>query len=211
MSGTKNPLVDAYLAEGCGRCELANTPECKVFQWIPELNALRSIVLSCGLEEERKWGVPCYTHKGANVAVVAAFKDYCSLSFFKGSLLKDPGKILDKPGENTQSARLIRFNSVSRIQELEPLLRAYIFEAIEVEDAGLKVDFKAKNELEYPDELVAIFAENPALQSAFESLTPGRQRGYLLYFSGAKQSATRTSRIEKYIDHILAGKGFHDR
>ncbi len=206
----RNAKIDIYLKEGCGRCPLGGTPECKVHDWQKELKKLRTIVLGCGLTEDLKWGVPCYTFEKANVAIVSALKEYCALSFFKGALLKDAKGILDKPGENTQSARLIRFTSVREIVEMESILKEYLHEAIEVEKNGLKVDFKAKTQLVILDELQRKFDELPALQAAFKALTPGRQRGYLLHFSAAKQSQTRLSRIEKCIPHILEGRGFHD-
>lgn len=205
-----NPKVDKYLADGCGRCPLMATPQCKVNAWPKELKQLRMIVLDCGLTEEVKWGVPCYTYEKNNVLVVSAFKEYSSLSFFKGALLRDPNGILVKPGENSQSARLVRFTSVREIKALEPILKSYILEAIEVEKNGLKVDFKAKTELVIPEELQKKFDALPALQAAFTSLTPGRQRGYILHFSAAKQSKTREARIEKCIPQILEGRGMMD-
>lgn len=206
-----NPAVDLYLAEGCGRCPLWRTPDCKVHPWQAELAALRTILLDTALREEVKWKVPCYTFEGNNVLILSAFKEYCSLSFFKGALLKDHGGILEKPGENTQAGRLIRFTDVQRIVALESVIKAYVAEAIEVEKAGLDVEYKKTSEFEVPDELVDVFDEDPQFREAFESLTPGRQRGYLLYFSGAKQSKTRVSRIEKYRQQIFEGKGMHDR
>lgn len=172
---------------------------------------LRMIVLNCGLKEELKWGVPCYTFQKVNIAVVAAFKEYCSLSFFKGALLNDSYKILNKPGENTQSARLIKFTNVQEIMAMEATLKAYIYEAIEVEKAGLKVEFKKTTEYNIPEEFQTILDENPDVKAAFEALTPGRQRGYLLHFSQPKQSKTRESRIEKCIPKIFEGKGFNER
>ncbi len=206
-----NPEIDQYLDRGCGRCPLYNTPACKVNSWREELKSLRAIVLKSGLKEELKWGVPCYTFEGDNVLIISALKEYCTISFFKGVLLKDPENLLDKPGPNTQSARLIRYTSTEVIEEQEEVLLSYIQAAIEIEKAGLKVDFKAKNELAYPEELEAFFERDPALQNAFEALTPGRQRGYVLYFSAPKQAKTRISRIEKYIPRIFEGKGVHDR
>lgn len=203
--------VDQYLSDGCGRCALGGTPQCKVHSWPKALQELRRIANACGLTEEIKWGVPCYTLDGKNILNIAAFKEYAALSFFKGALLKDPRNILEKPGENSQAGRLLKFTDPRQVADLEKDLKAYIFEAIEVEKQGLKVDFKAKNELEYPEELIQKFGEAPELQEAFEALTPGRQRGYILHFSQPKQSATRTSRIEKCVEKILAGKGFHDR
>mgnify|MGYP002713075829 CR=1 FL=1 len=205
-----NPKVDTYLEDGCMRCSFGGTPQCKVNNWRNELIKLRSIVLDCGLTEELKWGVPCYTYKKANVAIVSAFKEYCAISFFKGVLLQDEHKLLDKPGDNTQSARIIKIISARQIEELESIIKAYVYEAIEVEKAGLKVDFKEKHELEYPEELLIKFNENSSLKTAFEALTPGRQRGYILHFTQPKQSKTRTARIEKYTDKIMAGLGFFD-
>jgi len=206
-----NLKVDSYFAVGCGRCPLVNTPECKVHNWQEEMKQLRQILLDCGLTEEVKWSVPCYTFEKGNVLILSAFKEYCSLSFFKGSLLKDPEGILVQRSKNSQAGRLIKFTNVQQVVEMGPLLKDIIYEAIEVEKAGLKVDFKQKNELVYPEELQNKFDEDPALEAAFETLTPGRQRGYILHFSGAKQSKTRVSRIEKCIPKIFEGKGFHDR
>ena len=206
-----NPQVDQYLMVGCGRCPLGGTPNCKVHAWPAELAKLRTILLDCGLTEEVKWKVPCYTFQGNNVVVMSALKEYCSLGFFKGALLTDPHEILDKPGENTQAARLIRFTSVQQIAALEPIVKAYLAEAIAVEKAGLTVAFKQIEEFDIPEELVDKFDEVPDLRAAFEALTPGRQRGYLLHFSAPKQAKTRAARIEKYREQIFAGKGLHDR
>ncbi|MCG8310791.1 MAG: YdeI/OmpD-associated family protein [Cytophagales bacterium] len=205
-----NDAVEKYLIEGCGRCPLGSTPDCKVHQWTAELELLRMIVLECGLTEESKWGVPCYTFQKRNVLIVSAFKEYCSISFFKGALLSDANNILDKPGQNTQAARLIRFSGTEEIKEIEAELKTCIYEAIEVEKAGLKVNFK-KNPEPIPEELEKKFGEDPVLKNAFETLTPGRQRGYVLYFSAPKQSKTRESRIEKSIGKILNGEGLHDK
>ena len=205
-----NVLVDQYLADGCGRCPLGGTPQCKVHNWQAELQKLRAILLDLGLTEDLKWKIPCYTDQNRNIVLLSAFKEYCALSFFKGALLKDDKGILEAPGENTQAARLIRFTGVAQIAELETAIRAYVGEAIELEKAGLQVDFKAKNELQFPPELEEKFARDPDFYDAFQALTPGRQRGYLLYFTGAKQSQTRNARIEKYRAKILEGKGFHD-
>ncbi|MFO1007821.1 MAG: DUF1801 domain-containing protein [Planctomycetaceae bacterium] len=206
----RNPQVDQYLIDGCGRCPLGGTPRCKVHTWPDELNELRRIVQECGLTEELKWGVPCYTSEKKNIAIVSAFKEYCSLSFFKGALLRDEQGILTSPGENSQSARQIRFTSVEEITSLKSTLKDYLREAIQVEKSGQKVDFKAKSELTLPDELQAMFRKLPALESAFRALTPGRQRGYVLFFSSAKQPQTRVARIEKHIPRILEGLGMHD-
>ena len=206
-----NPTtVDEYLAEGCGRCSLGGTPECKVHKWDKELARLRSILLACGLTEEIKWSQPCYTYGGNNILLMTAFKDYCCLAFFKGVLLKDSTKLLTAPGENSQAVRQLRFTDVKDIIRLETTIKAYIFEAIEVEKTGLKVNLK-KEQDPMPEELQQKLDGDPALKTAFEALTPGRQRGYILHFSQPKQSATRILRIEKNIPKIMAGKGFYDR
>ncbi|HZG74918.1 MAG TPA: DUF1801 domain-containing protein [Paenibacillus sp.] len=205
-----NVLVDQYLAEGCGRCALGGTPDCKVHNWPEELRKLRAIALDCGLTEEVKWGVPCYTFQNANVLTIGAFKESCALSFFKGSLLKDEHRVLAKPGENSQAGRVIRFTSVRDIDELEPILKAYILEAIEAEKAGLKPETNRHAELVFPEEFLRKLEEMPALKAAFDALTPGRQRGYHLFFTAPKQAKTREARIEKCIPLILAGKGLHD-
>lgn len=205
-----NPEVDKYLLDGCMRCKYGGTPDCKVNNWRNELVLLRQIVLECGLDEEVKWGVPCYTDNGKNIVVVSAFKEYSSLSFFKGALLKDVHKILDKHGESSQSARLIKFTTPDQILEKKEQLRDYILEAIEIERTGKKVEF-AKNPEPIPDELLEKFEEFPALKTAFEALTPGRQRGYIIHFSQPKQSISRMGRIERCIPKILNGEGFHDK
>ncbi len=191
-----NPKVDAFLR--------------RAKKWQGELKELRRIVLDSQLTEELKWYQPCYTFEKSNVLIISGFKEYCVLSFIKGALLKDAKRILAKPGENTQSVRVIRFTNVREIVELEPILKAYIREAIEVEKAGLKVKFKKITEHKIPDELQNKFKEIPALKTAFRALTPGRQRAYILYFSAAKQSKTRQSRIEKCMRRILKGKGLDD-
>ncbi|MBT31762.1 MAG: hypothetical protein CMO01_19055 [Thalassobius sp.] len=206
-----NPKVDSYFAVGCGRCPLGGTPDCKVHNWQEEMEHLRTIILSCSLTEELKWGVPCYTFQSKNVLILSAFKEYCSISFFKGALLKDANSILEKPGENTQAARLIKFTKVQQVIDLEETIKNYILEAIEIEKAGLTVDFKEKSEIEYPEELQDKLNEDPELKKAFEALTPGRQRGYILYFTQPKQAKTRVSRIEKCAAKIFEGKGLQDR
>lgn len=205
-----NVQVDRYLSEGCGRCPLGGTPQCKVHRWPDELKALRSIAVQSGLTEELKWGVPCYTYQKHNVAIIAAFREYCSISFFKGVLLDDPQGILHSPGENSQAAKLIRFTSLRQVTASKDTLADYIRRAIEIEAGGLKVEFKAKSELVLPIELEQKLDDLPALRTAFMSLTPGRQSGYILYFKAAKQSKTRQSRIEKCIPAILEGRGLHD-
>ncbi len=205
-----NPKVDTYFTAGCGRCHLVNTPECKVHNWDAELAKLREIVLACGLTEELKWSHPVYTFQQNNIVLIGAFKEKCVISFFKGALLKDAAQILTKPGENSQSDRVIRFTDVQRIIELKSVIRAYIYEAVEVEKAGLKVEFKETKDFALPEELEKKFAEKPELKSAFFALTPGRQRSYILHFSQPKQSATRAARIEKCMPKILIGKGLND-
>jgi len=182
----------------------------KAKQWQGEFEKLRMVILDCGLTEELKWGVPCYTFENSNIVLMHGFKEYCALLFHKGALLKDPLGILVQQTENVQAARQIRFTNVEEIDEMEHILKAYIQEAIEVEKAGLKVDFKKTAEFNMPEEFQKKLDENPNLKTAFEALTPGRQRGYLLYFSGAKQSKTREARVEKYTQHILDGKGIND-
>lgn len=195
MSGL-NPKIDGWFR--------------KAKQWQEEMLALRAIAGDCGLTEELKWRQPCYTFEGHNVVIIGAFKNFCVLSFFKGALLKDPKGILEQVGENTQSGRTIRITSVDQIEKLKPSIKSLIKEAINVEKAGLKVEFKKITERPLPEELEAKFKESPALKKAFNALTPGRQREYLLHFSSAKQSATRTARIEKCTPKILKGEGFND-
>ena len=201
--------VEIYFSEGCGRCSLGGTPECKVHTWQQELTELRRIVLECGLDEECKWGVPCYTFQGKNILMVSALKDSCIISFFKGPLLHDEHGLLSFAGENSQVAKMFRFTRTEDILMLEELIKTYIFEAVEVEKAGLKVPKSTAPEL--PEDLLQKFEEMPAFQVAFEALTPGRQRGYVLYFSQPKQAQTRESRIEKCVPKILNGEGLHDK
>jgi uncharacterized protein YdeI (YjbR/CyaY-like superfamily) len=180
--------------------------------WQDVLEQLRRIVLECGLTEEEKWGSPCFTADGGNVVILAPMKDSCALSFFKGALLEDAEGILVKAGANTRSGRLIRFEHVDEVLAMEPVLKDYVREAADLERAGAKVDFaKDRDDVPVPEELTAAFADDPAFAAAFEGLTPGRRRGWLLHFSGAKQSATRAARIAKATPRILAGKGMHDR
>jgi uncharacterized protein YdeI (YjbR/CyaY-like superfamily) len=191
-----NPSVDGFLRKSA--------------KWREELQALRRILLDSPLVEEVKWRVPCYTFNGKNVVILGRFKDNCVLSFVKGALLKDGHGLLLKPGENTQSARVIRFTDVQQIVGREAILRAYVQEAIAVEQAGLQVKFKEASEFNIPEEFQARLDESPGLARAFAALTPGRQRAYLLYFSGAKQSKTRAARVEKWVEPILNGKGLED-
>lgn len=181
----------------------------KAKKWREELQELRRIILGCGLTEEVKWGSPCYTFENANVIVIGGFKESCVISFFKGALLKDAEGLLTKPGQNTQSVRVIRFRNVREIVERKPILKAYIREAMAVEKAGLKVSLK-KNPEPVPAELRRKLEAMPALKTAFEALTPGRRRAYILYFSAAKQSGTREARIEKCVPRILKGRGLND-
>ncbi|MFM8741616.1 MAG: YdeI/OmpD-associated family protein [Cytophagales bacterium] len=171
----------------------------KATTWQEEYKALRTLVLNCGLVEELKWGCPCYTHEGNNVVLINGFKEYCALLFHKGALLKNPKKILIQQTKNVQSARQIRFTHLDEITDKETVLKAYIKEAIKVEAAGKKVEFKKVSEFKIPIEFKRALEATPSLKKAFESLTPGRQRGYLLYFSSAKQAKTREARIEKYL------------
>ncbi len=180
-------------------------------KWQAELAELRRILLGSQLTETFKWRAPCYTLDNKNVAILGELKAYCVLGFFKGALLQDTAGILKKPGENTQAARMVRFSSVQEITEMEAILKAYVNEAIAVEKANLKVDFKEKSALVFPPEFQTKLHENPALKTAFEALTPGRQRAYNLYFSAAKQTPTQVSRIEKSLKRILVGKGLTDR
>src|SRR6266536_2383638 len=192
-----NPKVDGYLR--------------KSKKWQEELEKLRMIILGCGLTEELKWGKPCYTFQKSNIVIIIGFKEYCALLFFKGALLNDANGILIKPGENTQAGRQIRFTNVREIVEMEAILKTYIYEAIEVEKAGLKVNFKKTTEFIIPEEFQNKLDEIPALKTAFDALTPGRQRAYILYFSATKQSKTRESRVKKCMQQILNGKGLNDQ
>ncbi len=192
-----NPKVDEYLA--------------KSKKWQKELDKLRTILLSCQLTEELKWGKPCYTFQKGNIVVILSLKAYCALLFFKGALLNDANGILVKAGENTEAGRQIRFTNVREIAEIETILKAYIHQAIEVEKAGLKVITKKFTELKIPEEFQNKLDKISALRTAFEALTPGRQRTYIFYFSAPKQSKTRESRVEKWMPQILNGKGLNDQ
>ncbi|WP_310828652.1 YdeI/OmpD-associated family protein [Paenibacillus pedocola] len=194
-NGTKNPKVEFFFR--------------KADKWSEEFAKLRLIMLECQLTEELKWGVPCYTFQNGNILLIHGFKEYCAVLFVKGALLRDVHGILTQQTKNVQASRQLRFTSITEITELEPLLKDYIYEAIEVETAGLKVEFKS-TESDIPEELQSRFAELPGLKAAFEALTPGRQRAYILYFSAPKQSKTRAARVEKYTHHILDGKGLND-
>jgi uncharacterized protein YdeI (YjbR/CyaY-like superfamily) len=182
----------------------------KAKKWQDELVRLRTMALDCGLTEELKWGVPCYTYQNSNVVLIHAFKEYCALLFFKGALLNDAEGILIRQTENVQAARQVRFTNAKEIAGMERVLKAYIYEAIEVEKAGLKVPLKKTKEFAVPEEFQSKLDKLPALKKAFNALTPGRQRAYLLYFSAPKQSKTRVSRVEKCLPQILDGKGLDD-
>lgn len=179
-------------------------------KWQKELICLRSILLDCGLTEELKWKQPCYSINTKNIALIAKFKDHCAISFFKGVLLNDVEKILVSPGENSQTVKYLKFTNLQEIIDLESTIKTYVFEAVEVEKAGLKAPFSKSKNLEYPEELTIAFNDNNLLKEAFEKLTPGRKRGYVIHFEQAKQSKTKVSRIEKCTPKILAGKGFND-
>lgn len=196
LKGTSNPNVDFYFR--------------KAQQWQEAVEQLRTIILDTGLTEELKWGVPCYTFQKRNIVLIHDFKEYCALLFFKGALLRDAEGILIQQTKNVQAARQMRFASVQEVLTLEPIIKAYVFEAIEVEKAGLKVAFKRPEELDFPDEFQARLESDPALKTAFLALTPGRQRAYALYFAQPKQSKTRAARVEKCLQQILEGKGLND-
>jgi uncharacterized protein YdeI (YjbR/CyaY-like superfamily) len=192
-----NPKVDFYFK--------------KNKKWQAEIEKLRMILLDCELTEELKWGVPCYTLEGNNIVLIHVFKEYCALLFHKGVLLNDVLGILIQQTKNVQSARQLRFTNLEEIEEMEHILKGYVQEAIEVEKAGVEVEFKETSEFDVPVELQEALNEDPAFKEAFEALTPGRQRGYLLHFSGAKQAKTRRARIEKSMPKIFDGIGYNER
>ena len=197
MTTTKaNPKVDAFIS--------------KAKKWQEELKKLRAILLDSELTEEFKWNQPCYTFQGKNVAILHGLKESCAFAFFKGALLKDVHGVLTAPGKNTQSGRWIKFTSLREIAEMKSVLKAYVREAIEVEKAGLRVKLRRTSDLKIPEELQTMLDEFPELKTAFEALTPGRQRAYIYHFSAPKQSKTRESRVLKYMPHILKGKGLLD-
>lgn len=190
-----NPKVDFYFSKG---------------KWQKEITKLRAIILDCELNEELKWGCPCYTYQKSNIVLIHVFKEYCALLFFKGALLKDTKGILIQQTKNVQAARQIRFTNIQEITKMERTLKAYVYEAIEVERAGLKVKLKKTSDFKVPEEFQKKLDKSKSLKSAFESLTPGRQRAYLFYFAQAKQSKTREARVEKYVKQIMKGKGLDD-
>ena len=209
-----NQHANTYFTHGCGRCAKGGTPACKVNTWADELAALRALVLDSGLTEDCKWGLPCYTtevaKKPANVVLIHSFKEYCALLFFKGSLLKDPKGLLIQQTENVQGGRQMRFTDARDIVKLKTTIKAFLQDAIAVEKAGLKVAMKPTAAFAMPAEFQTQLDASPALKTAFEALTPGRQRGYLLHFAAAKQVKTREARIMKYLPQILNGKGLMD-
>ncbi len=204
-----NPLIDQFLLDGCMRCSLGATAACKVLLWTDILEFLRQLILESELLEERKWGVPTYTLNGKNVVMLGVFKDSCVLSFIKGQLIPDPKGLLELPGPNSREGRILRFTKLSQATLLEKNIRHYLQEAILIEQSGKKA-VPSSSPQELPAELLQKFAEHPGLEAAFFSLTPGRQRGYLIHFTGAKQSPTRLSRIDKCIPKIFEGKGMLD-
>jgi uncharacterized protein YdeI (YjbR/CyaY-like superfamily) len=202
--------VDAYLNDGCGRCEHYQTPACKVHLWTGELVALRTMLRATELSEEMKWGSPCYTLNGKNVVMIAAFREACALSFFKGAALVDDDGILEAAGPNSRIARLVKFRSPADVQARRAAVEKLVQQAIALERAGTKVDMPAAAE-PVPDELQARFDVDPALQQAFVALTPGRRRSHILHIAGAKQAETRARRVDRCATDILAGRGFNER
>jgi uncharacterized protein YdeI (YjbR/CyaY-like superfamily) len=201
--------IETYFVEGCGRCSLFATDQCKAVRWNKELLLLRGFINELGLEETVKWGVPCYMYQGKNLFMLSAFKHYCGIMFFQGALLRDEAQLLARPSEQTQATRQLRYTNTEDIVHQRELIKSYILEAIDIEKSGLKAA-KTAPELPIPEELQAQFSADEAFKHAFEALTPGRRRGYLLFFNGAKQAATRSSRIEKYKTQIFQGKGMND-
>jgi uncharacterized protein YdeI (YjbR/CyaY-like superfamily) len=191
-----NPRVDKFIADAK--------------KWQGEYRKLREIVLGCSLEEDVKWGVPCYTVQGRNIVLIHGFKEYCALLFFKGALMSDQAGILIQQTDNVQAGRQVRFTGADQIDEMAPMLRAYVLEAVEVEKSGRKVELKPTAEFNIPEEFKTCIDADPALKTAFEKLTPGRQRAYLLFFSAPKQAQTRIARVDKSIPQIMAGKGLND-
>jgi uncharacterized protein YdeI (YjbR/CyaY-like superfamily) len=201
--------VDAYMAEGCGRCDYYATPACKVRRWTELLETLRQVLLDSGLTETVKWGSPCYVDNAHNICMIGALKSHCTLSFFKGAVLADPDGWLEFAGENSRIAKFMRFTSAAEVLARQEIIHGFIRQAVAVEQQGISGK-PAEEPLVLPAELLDMMAEDQVLEKAFYSLTPGRQRGYVLFFLQAKQSATRRSRIEKYREKILGGKGMHD-
>ena len=207
---TPNPQVDLFLLEGCMRCPKGATPTCKVHRWTPILEKLRQYLLETELTEERKWGMPTYTLNGKNVLMLAVFNDSCALSFLKGILIDDPDGLLEFPGPNSQQAKFLRFIGLEQVDPRESAIRDFIRQAIAIEKKGKKVEVPRLTGMEIPEELTQKFLELEGLEKAFFALTPGRQRAYLIHFTGAKQTNTRMGRVEKYIPKIMEGKGMMD-
>ena len=210
--GQPNPDVTPYFEQGCGRCNLHATPDCRVHLWPGALAELRLITLESGLKEERKWGVPCYVNeKGKNVALLGAFKAHCLISFFQGALLDDPDGVLESPGSNSQSTRQMRFTTAEQVLAAKPVLVRFLEQAIANEAAGIKADLKPPAAYDIPEEFQQALDQDAALAEAFEQLTPGRRRAYLMHFTQPKQAKTRWNRIEKSRENILNGMGLNDR
>jgi uncharacterized protein YdeI (YjbR/CyaY-like superfamily) len=208
MKMTKN--IDVFLADGCGRCSKFGTDDCSVRRFQPEIQLLRQIALEVFSEESVKWGSPCYSYQNKNVVILHSFKDNCGFSFFKGSLLSDPENILIQQTENMHASRLLRYTKLDQIVAQQDLIRAYLFEALEIEKAGLKVAPKPTQELIFPEELQEAFSNDPSFEAAFLTLTPGRQKNYVRHFAEAKQAATKIARIEKYKPFIFKGIGMDE-
>jgi len=202
--------VDAWLAEGCGRCEHFQTPACKVHRWTPALVLLREVLRASGLTEELKWGNPCYTLDGRNVVMLLAFKESCGLSFFKGAAMSDPDGALESAGPSSRFARSLRFGSVEEARSKRAVAEAFVAQAVAMERAGVKVDAPPAAE-PVPDELAERLAADDALRAAFAALTPGRRRSHILHIGGAKQAETRARRVDRCAPEILAGRGFNER
>lgn len=203
--------VDAYLRDGCGRCDKYQTPDCKVHLWTKPLVALRALVQDTELAEEMKWGSPCYTLDGKNVVMLVSFKEHCALQFFKGALLEDPAGLLESPGPNSHHVRLLKVRTMADVTKHRAAAKRFLAQAIELERAGAKVQKPAAAATALPDELTRRLAAEPALKKAFDALTPGRQRSHVLHISGAKQAETRERRVDRCAEDILAGRGFNER
>jgi len=203
--------VDDYLLNGCMRCALGATPDCKVLRWTEELTTFRAMALQAGLEEDIKWGMPCYSVDGGNVLIVAAFKDYCAVTFFKGVLLKDPAEILELAGPNSHASRVVRCTNMDQVRAKAEALQALMVQAVEVQRSGATVDDVPRAVTEMPEELERRLDTDPELAAAFFAMTPGRQRSHMLFIGDAKQTQTRETRVDKSVPMILAGRGIHDR
>jgi uncharacterized protein YdeI (YjbR/CyaY-like superfamily) len=203
--------VEAYLRDGCGRCDKFQTPACKVLSWTEPLLALRALLQRSGLTEEMKWGSPCYTLEGTNVAMLVSFKERCALQFFKGALLKDPDGLLKSPGPNSQHVRLLEFRALKDVETHRAAARRFLAQAVALEREGVTAPTPKRGPGALPEELRARLAEDPALARAFSALTPGRQRSHVLHIAGARQAETRARRVEKCAGDILAGRGFNER